>query len=214
MRALYLFGIGIIATVTAVAGPFSFGVKAGVPLTDFVDTARSGHLEYDTVTNRYIIGGTAELHLPAGFGVEFDALYRHVNYSSSSMGIDTYSNSRTTGSDWEFPLLVKYRFPTPLVKPFITAGVAFDTLTGLKQTITNTVIPSHITSTTSSNPSELSNTTTKGFVLGGGIDVHVLFLHISPEIRYTHWGSKHFSEINNFLTSNQNQAEFLVGFRF
>jgi len=41
-----------------------------------------------------------------------------------------------------------------------------------------------------------------------------LVLHISPEIRYTRWGSSHFNIPNGSAISNQNQAEFLVGFTF
>jgi hypothetical protein len=59
---------------------------------------------------------------------------------------------------------------------------------------------------TTSHPPELLRHTTDGFVAGGGIDFHLLFLRISPEIRYTHWVDQQLA----YLT-NQNQAEFLVG---
>ena len=62
--------------------------------------------------------------------------------------------------------------------------------------------------TLSGNPSK--NTTT-GFVVGGGLDIHLLILHISPELRYTRWGAKHFLDPNGGFSSNQNQAEFLLG---
>jgi len=52
-----------------------------------------------------------------------------------------------------------------------------------------------------------------GFVIGAGIDVHALVIHISPEIRYTRWASPHFN-LNGVINSNQNQAEFLVGITF
>ena len=104
--------------------------------------------------------------------------------------------------------------PAGEFRPFVDAGMAFDTLSGLKQTITQTVLPAVTTTSTTSNPAELKNTTTKGFVLGGGLDLHVLILHISPEIRFTHWGSPHFNDPNGLIKSKQNQAEFLVGFTF
>jgi opacity protein-like surface antigen len=156
-----------------------------------------------------------ELHLPAGFGLEFDALYRHFNYDSTGTLIDVLTDNRATGNAWEFPLLVKYRFATPLVKPYVDAGVAFDTLSGLSQTIETTVLPSHTTTSTSTNnPAELKNSTTEGFVIGVGVDIHAIVVHISPEIRYTRWGSPHFTVPNGSTLSNQNQAEFLVGFTF
>ena len=69
------------------------------------------------------------------------------------MGVDATSNSSTTGSAWEFPIMAKYRFHAPVARPYVGAGIAFDTLSGLTQTITQTVIPTRITSiTSSSNP--------------------------------------------------------------
>ncbi len=199
------------------AGPFSWGIKAGVPFTDLLSDVNGGspsNFILNSGTNRYIIGGEAELHLPAGFGLEFDALFRHFNYNSSFNAIDVLTNNRATGNAWEFPLLVKYRFTAPLVKPFVDAGVAFDTLSGLSETVTSTILPNHTTTSSTSNPTELQNSTTKGFVLGGGIDIHAIVMHIQPELRYTRWGSAHFSVPNGSSLSNLNQFEFLVGFTF
>ena len=64
-----------------------------------------------------------------------------------------------------------------------------------------------------SHPQELNKYTVGGFVVGAGIDLHVLLIHVSPEIRYTRWGSAHFLDPFG-LQSNQNQAEFLVGITF
>jgi hypothetical protein len=202
----------------AAAQPFTFGVKGGVPLTDFLNATSTGNFGYFTTTNRYIVGPQAELHLPFGFGVEFDALYRHLQYSSVSNAVDVLINSSTTSGAWEFPLLAKYRFPSKVVRPYVAAGVAWDTLSGLGQTITQTVIPTQVTSTSkTSSPAELRHSTVNGFVAGVGIDIHLLVLHVSPEIRYTRWGSQHFlfnAAPPGTIQSNQNQAEFLVGFTF
>lgn len=212
MRPLILLLLGAISSFAA--GPLSFGIKAGVPLTDFVDTARTGRFSYFTNTNRYIIGPSAELRLPFGLGVEFDALYRRVNYQGSGFAIDTTTDIRTTANAWEFPLLVKYRLPGFVIHPYVAAGVAWDNLSGVKQTLRNTLVGSGITTTTQRDPQELQNNTTTGFVLGGGVEVRALVVRLSPEIRYTRWGSKHFNDINGLLRSNQNQAEFLLGIHF
>ncbi len=212
MRALLPF---LLATACACSQPFSAGIKGGVPLTDFLSTVESGHVNYTSVPNRYIIGVSAELRLPFGFGVEVDALYRHLNYASNSgtTGVTTVIQSaNTTGNAWEFPLLAKYRFPGGILRPFVDGGVAFDTLQGLTQTVRETV-GGNTTTTTSSSPMELHKKTTTGFVIGAGLDIHVL-VHIVPELRYTRWGAKHFLDANSFLQSNQNQAEFLVGITF
>jgi opacity protein-like surface antigen len=211
MRALLFL---CLAGGAAYAQPFTLGLKAGVPLTDFVDTVQSPRFGFNSNTKRYIIGGTAELRLPFGLGIEFDALYRRLNYEGSGSLIDVFTNNRTTGNAWEFPLLLKYRLPSRIIRPYVDAGVAWDTLSGLKQTVTTTVLPSRVTTTSSSNPAELKNNTTTGFVIGFGVDVHAIFIHLSPEIRYTRWGSQHFSDVNGLLQSNQNQGEFLLGITF
>jgi hypothetical protein len=227
MRLVLLF---LLASISVFAQPFSAGIKAGVPLTDFLNAAETGTFNYTAPTQRYIIGGVAEVRLPLGFGVEFDALYRRLGYDGYSVytvpmtGLSQLLNSSTTGSNWEFPLLLKYRFHFPVVRPYLDAGVAWDTLAGLQQTVTTSTGfgPLPFTSTTSS-PSELRKKATMGFVVGAGVDIHAAFLHISPEIRFTRWNSTQISDVcslcaqtsgSGLLQSNLNQAEFLVGFTF
>jgi hypothetical protein len=219
MRPLLLLLLG---AVSAFSQPFSAGVKLGVPLTDFVSVAGgatpSGFLDYATHTNRYIVGLTGELHLPFRFSVELDVLFRHVNYQSSSqlVGVTTTDTSAaTTGNAWEFPLLAKYRFGTKVVHPYVDGGVAWDTLQGLTQAVRTTVLNvTGSSSSSTSSPSQLQNTTTRGYVLGGGLDIKFLVIHIQPEVRYTRWGAKHFFDASGWLNSNQNQAEFLLGITF
>jgi hypothetical protein len=214
MRITRIVLLSFAGVVSAFSQPFSLGVKAGVPLTDFIDTVQSPRFGFNSNTKRYIIGPTAELRLPFGLGVEFDALYRRLNYEGSTSLIDVFTNSRTTGNSWEFPLLVKYRFPSHIIHPYVAAGPAWDTLTGLQQSITRTVLPSNQTTTTTGQPAELKNTTTTGFVIGGGLDIHALVVRLSPEFRYTRWGSQQFAEPSGLLQSNRNQAEFLLGIAF
>jgi hypothetical protein len=68
--------------------------------------------------------------------------------------------------------------------------------------------------TSTGSPAELHKNSVTGFVLGAGLDVHALLIHVAPEIRYTRWGAQHFLAPNGGLNSNQNQAEFLVGITF
>ena len=199
----------------AFSQPFSYGVKGGMPMTDFVDAVRAQNINASTTTNRYIVGVTGEARLPFGLGVEMDILYRHFRYSSSS-GVSNLLTSNltsidTTAGSWEFPILAKYRFKGKIVHPFVDAGVAWDKLSGLTQTVTRTV-GSITGSTSTSNPAELNQSTTIGYVMGGGVDVKVLVIHITPEVRLTRWGAKHFLDPTGLVNSKQNQAEFLVGF--
>ena len=214
MRSLCLLLFGATA---AFSQHFSAGIKAGVPFTDFVNIVESGRVNYHSVPNRYIIGVAGELNLPFGLGIELDALYRRLNYSSTSIstGITTVTTSTaTTANAWEFPLLVKYRFPGAIVRPFIDGGVAWDTLQGLKQSVQTSILSGTPTIVSGSSPNELHKTTTTGFVLGAGLDVKALVIHLKPEIRYTRWGAKHFIDPQGLLNSNQNQGEFLIGITF
>lgn len=200
LRCLVLF----LFTCPASAQLFSAGVKGGVPLTDFFTTVQVQEVSFTTNTNRYIIGPTAELHLPFGLGVEVDALYRHMSYTSliaHNFGPGSSNSSTFNSGRWEFPLLLKYRFKASLAHPFVDAGIAWDTLSGISE---------------SAGPIGSSvgkNNTTAGFVAGVGADIH-LVIHIMPEIRYTRWGSPQVVDGTMLLKSNQNQAEFLLGITF
>ncbi|MBV9504726.1 MAG: PorT family protein [Acidobacteriia bacterium] len=211
MRVPLLF---LAVATCAFSQPFSFGVKAGLPLTDFFNTVSSGNYSYTSITNRYVIGPTAELRLPFGLGVEFDALYRHYSYYTPGFLTNPpytqtqYGYENAGGGAWEFPLLAKYRFPSKILRPYVDAGVAWDTLSGLSATVCA------INCGSTSNPPSLHKDSLTGFVTGVGVDVHLLRLHLSPEIRYTRWSAQHFLSPNGGLSSTQNQAEFLLGITF
>src|SRR6266568_8126524 len=98
MKSIALLLLGSSALL---AQPISFGVKVGVPLTDFIDTVNGSRTSVTTTTNRYIVGPTVELRLPAGFGVEADALYRHFRYNTSANLVDAISTVNTSSDAWE-----------------------------------------------------------------------------------------------------------------
>lgn len=103
------------------------------------------------------------------------------------------------GGEWTFPVRAQYRFKTPVVKPFVEAGISFDHLTNL----------SADAAYFASGPGTLIRQTNAGVVLGGGIDVKIPFIRLSGELRYTHQGSADFQAI-----SKLNQAEVLLGIHF
>ena len=223
MRLLLL---SLVGAASALAQPVTFGVRVGEPLTDFVSTVQNQNIagalsqlaDFRSNTRPYVLGATVELRLPASFGLELDALYRRLNYSGTSLattGLNTTTTTinSTSAAAWEFPLLLKYRFGTKIVRPYVDAGFAWDTLAGLKQSIRQTIATITSSSTTSS-PADLNKKGTSGFVMGAGLDIHVVLLHVSPEVRYTRWSSAHFKDPAGLVESKQNQAEFLVGITF
>jgi len=203
MRSLFLLFLSL--GVALGQGPFSFGVRLGVPITDAFSTVESSNYTFNATTDRYIVGPTAELHLPFGLGLEVDALYRHMSYTGTGV-IGSITSSSVNSGDWEFPLLLKYRFPTKIVRPYVDAGVAWDKLFGLTDSVKDSIA--------NQSPTVVNQSTTAGFVLGGGIDIHVIKIHLMPELRYTRWGSAQFSDPSGLLHSTQNQGEFLLGITF
>lgn len=209
MKLLTLFALGMLS---ASSQPLTFGVKGGVPLTDFLNAVSSPGVENATsTTNPYIVGPTLEVHLPANLAMEFDALFRHYRYQTRISPIGFYERITTTSNAWEFPLLLKYKLPGQFVRPCLDGGVAWDHLQGLSATRAfaafNVPTP---TTTPVPAPPELQKKTSTGIVIGGGVEIHALFLRVSPEIRYTRWTSQHFTAVD-LLGSNQSQAEFLLG---
>jgi len=184
------------------AQPFAFGVKGGLPLTDFFHAVSSEGATLQSNSTNFILGPTFELHLPAGLGVEVDALYRHFNYKASANLVDSLINSNASNA-WEFPLLLKYRVPGPFVRPFLDGGVAFNHWSGFRE----------ITNALGVTKSDVSGTLT-GFVVGAGIELRLPLVRLSPEVRYTRWGATSLSDFGGIMRSNQNQAEFLIGLTF
>lgn len=177
-------------------------------MTDFLDTVNGSRTSITSTTNRYIVGPTVELRLPFGFGVEADALYRHFSYNAVASLVDAVSTLSSSGSAWEFPLLVKKRFAKGPIRPFVDAGVSFNKITGLSQTVSGVVFPSRA--------ADPQDDFSKGFVIGGGVELKALLVRITPEIRYTRWGTQQFNSVisGGSLRSKLNQAEFLVGITF
>lgn len=167
------------------ADAIAFGIRTGIPFGDAFDKDNRFNI---TGRNRFVIGPTLELRLPAGFGASFDILYRRYRFETTS-GQGTMSNS---GGQWEFPLMLRYRFPGIVARPFIGAGPVFQRLTGV---------------------TSLRNT--NGLALGAGVDLKVPFVRLTPELRY----SRRFQDTaagpgSTLLKANNNQFDLLVGITF
>ena len=171
--------------------PIGIGVKGGVPLNDAFVVQGSNPINYVADTHRYTFGPYVELRLPAGFGVELDALYKTYEYRQVVPAPVLDRNSHA----WEFPLLLKKRFLPGPVKPYVEAGAAF----------------SHLSIR---DVRELNDRNTWGLVLGGGVDFKLGPMHLTPEIRYTGWASRHFDSPGTLLQSNRNQAAVMLGIGF
>jgi len=200
MRCLVYLVCSLFLLAPALFGQhlISFGIKGGIPLTDAFSDYSVLIGDVETIhsfssSKNYVAGAMIELWLPIGFSVEADALYRPLNLTTNTRIAvsNILINTSTDISSWEFPILGKYHFiRAPILSPYVEAGPIFRVV--------------------ASPGSYLSD---HGFTLGGGVDIKLLILRISPEIRYARWGQ---DAVGNSIPypSNVNQAEFLVGLSF
>ena len=196
------------------AQPVSIGVKAGVPLTDFVDAAKGNQSAYFTNTKRYTVGGTIELHLPARFSIEIDALYKRFGFDGQSVSAGSTTLTGTRGNSWEFPLLVKFEMVPGPVRPFVDAGASIRHLTGIRQ-VRQVISAGTFSSVEVNDPPEFNKATDLGLTFGAGIALKLGRVRISPELRYTRWGGENLRDpVNALLHTHRNQGDFLLGFTF
>lgn len=179
---------------------FSIGVKAGLPVTDAYSVASTGYAAASSYNRDYIIGPTAEVHLPFRLSFEADALYRRngVNYYMAGVPTGNGSITKIAVNDWQVPLLGKYELASGPIRPFVDAGIVYR----------------HVSTSQTGILTLLDHPNGVGFAVGGGITLKLLLLRVSPEIRYTHWSTRPFDNSMLLAQSNANQADFLVGFTF
>lgn len=178
---------------------FSFGVKVGSALTDpfaeatFQGTAPPQTIQTTSDAKGYLAGPMIELNLPFGISINADGIYRPLRLTQTFNSPFFQGTVSGDYSSWEVTPAARYRFlHTPIVKPFLEAGPSFR------------ILSSRLDPYMSG----------RGFTLGGGVEVKLLHFRITPELRYTRWGSDRNVTPAFPLQTNQNQAEFLAGFSF
>jgi hypothetical protein len=172
----------------------SVGVKVGVPL---LDSTSGGSDE----SQPYILGGSVELRLPASFAIEADLLYQRVGQSSTTSEPGGFSEiQRLRGNDWQVPFLGKYYFGhrSTGFQPYIATGWALR-IVGIDETFA-------VTGSSPANQSYRSDLGV-GATAAVGVRIGTKKLALTPEIRYTRWGSS-----TSWL--NQNELSFLLGISY
>jgi len=197
----HYLGILLLAAPLA-AQNISLGIKGGVPFTEAFKTSGGPTFNYKSLRNPYTVGPSLEVRLPLRLSVSIDVLWKRLEYegTSGSSVLNVKSNQ------FEFPVMVKYRFKEGLWTPYVAAGPSFNKITGVTRTITN---PSQFL-----EPDEFKDSSSGGFAFGAGLEFKPV-VRITTELRWTRRGSKNFfSAASGLLESNLNQAEFLVGLHF
>jgi hypothetical protein len=195
-----IFLVSLFLLTSAFGQSVSVGIRGGVPFTGALSDLTTHGVDVISRSfsdsNQYIVGPMVELHLPLGFSIEADGLYRPLNVATESQVAPQTTVFRTSKnvSSWEFPIMAKFRVPVlPLVKPYVGAGPNFRVA-----------------------GSDLSFVSSKGLAVGLGLELKISKLRIAPEVRYTRWGSDNKATVGTLISiaSNTNQGEFLVGISF
>jgi hypothetical protein len=204
MRFCFWAAAGMLTACICFGQTISVGVTGGARVTD--DLTGAGAV---SVSKRYVVGPELDIGLPLGFGIEVDALYRREGFQSSYSNIFSGGSSEERANSWEFPILLKYRLPIPLVKPFVEVGYAPRVMNGSISTLNTSVSPPVQLPAMSEHLPD-----SQGFVIGGGVQFAIGRLGLSPGVRYTHWNNTPITVvIPNGPTweSTQDQVDILVG---
>ena len=191
--------------LSAYAQPFSIGIMGGAGLTqDFQNFNLSPNetppdypvrIVGSSIPQRWIAGATIEARLPLHLSVEADGLYHELRFKTTFQSGQTPPDWTQVVAQhvvtWEVPVLLKYRFQLPLIKPFIDAGPVFRDLNNLSHT----------------NPSN------HGFAAGVGVEAHLWKLRIAPQFRYLRWArDQNVPRLS--MTTVPDQIEFLAAITF
>lgn len=184
-----IFGFSAAACAQHLDFGVDFGVKGGWPFTDLLQVAGpSIGAPTLTQTGNYLVGPAVELRFPFGFALEVNGLFRGA--STTVLVANGSGPTAFSSASWEIPYLAKFRFPIPVLKPFVEAGGAYRTFNNLPNGVT---------------------ATHNAFVAGGGLEMHISHIRLSAEARYLHWGSP---PSNVAIRLAQSQGEFLLGLMF
>jgi len=229
----YLVTLGLLTAGLALGqssehSPVTLGLKVGIPVTDMFSTSNTGTASilsgtglsgftgipgsnYSSHTPRYILGASAEFHMPLHLRLEVDALYKRGGYNNSiAIGSGT-AYLPTSLNWWEVPALFKYNIAMGHFRPFIDFGASLRHISTITQTA---FIPGNFQGVMSNNSGDLHNRNSVGAVAGFGITFKKGPFELTPEARYTRWANQAFASNNGGLRTNLDQGDILLGISF
>lgn len=181
MRRIFTTAMALVLCLVFVAGPAAaqvgFGIKGGLNFAEFGDIETIDTLdELESESKTDFVGG-AYIKLPLGlFRLQIEGLY------SLKGGEGQYKNVGIGTAPWEtqltyleIPVLLKYEFPTSVLKPFLYGGGSVAFL--MKAEKRNQTVD-----TDWIDIKDDLKSTDYGLVVGAGIEL----LGITLEGRYTH----------------------------
>ncbi|MGC8792347.1 MAG: hypothetical protein ACP5U2_03030 [Bryobacteraceae bacterium] len=140
----------------------------------------------------WVAGGMLEIRLRGDWSLEFDALWRELRGQSASFALPSKPPEKGSPGQivtWQFPILLKYRFPRRGARPFLAGGPAF-------RTIGNVGGAGHTYSR-------------HGMAVSGGLEMTWRGVRIAPTLRYTLWAG---DRSTGAWRTASDQLEALVAF--
>jgi hypothetical protein len=179
----------------------SFGVRAGLPVTDPFSVDQS----HQTSTHRYTIGPTIGIDLWRNAAIGADFLFK-----SASLTAATQS---TTVNRWELPVTFIYRFHISSMRRFVRAGVSVNRIfdTGTAVECGRGPFGEQFYCLNGNPLAELRHRNTFGPVIGGGFQFRFKRIRFEAEARFTRWVDRNFGVQDSAVQSNLTQFEILAG---
>jgi hypothetical protein len=94
------------------------------------------------------------------------------------------------GRSWEFPVAIQYHFSSPSsLRPYVEGGYSFNHLSGIFVNPAGSTynpqlpLPQHVLGV---NPSKINRS---GFLLGGGVEINLPLIRVTPGVRYARYDS-------------------------
>ena len=197
----------------------SIGIKAGVPLTDFVKP----YLSYQVDTKRYVIGPVVDFRIWRNWSIETGAMHKRVYQQAQvtyvivpatdeegTNGVLGHYGVSAVGRSWEFPAAGQYHFSWHEIRPYAEGGLSYNHLTSMFRPSTLFVDPQ--------GPPARQPISRTGFLLGAGAGITLHSIHVTPGLRYTRY-KEHAVTVQKglpfeFPLPSSNSVDFLVGFTF
>lgn len=154
-----------------------------------------------------------DVRLPLSLSFEFDALYRRFGFTGYAGSPFFSSITRERANSWEFPLILKYRFPGLRVRPFVGVGYAPRVVHGTDVSSGSFLsVPTGMTTYYFNRRLDTSYPVTNGIVVSGGVELRAGRVGVSPQVRYVHWAAPFLNSVGgdgSFQFSSQ-QDDFFV----
>jgi hypothetical protein len=213
-------------TFGAIGTYFITGSMTGKDITNTETTAGSISVDYNgsATPQKYDYGPMLEFRLSHRLSFVTGAMYHPVKFRLVTT--NTYNppiprglllnvtDEQSSGRVFDFPVLMRFRnikAQGPVSHVFFEGGGNFRILSNIKTATTNTFNDN--STTTSNAPLEPNKRTVTGVMAGAGLRfTDELGIHVSPEMRYTHWFDSNITQQG--ITFPKSQVEIGLSFSF